>query len=385
MNFLSDLVKLLVLAKLLGYPLKKQGIHPVVGHVVAGIILGPYILGLVKPSYELEVISSVALLLLLFYTGLTTDFRELRRRFKYIILMGVLGVVVTFSLVYSVLYPLGLTGVKALFIAIALSNTATETVAAALARIGGRDVKALIIGASFVDDIVAVFIISILSSLTLNVSTDINYIVVATILFITIVIGISQLLATKFKQFYERLSKDYLAFASASIVTAFLLALLAREAGLSELIGAYLAGILIGRGREFHDPMIRTRVILTEFIDDLSVVLEALFIPMFFTYVGLLLVPTGITPIMYLVLLGAAVLGKVLGCTPIAFLSLRNWRKSFASGMAMTGRGALETALMKLGLDYGLINQNEYSTIIIVALSTTIIAPLAFSLLYRED
>jgi len=376
---------LLILAKLFGVPLKRVGVHPIVGHVLAGVILGPYILGIVSPSRELETIANVALLLLLFYTGLTTDFRELRRKGVAVITMGISGVVATFLLTYfTITFVLGMDHIKALFISIALSNTATETVAATIARLGGHDIKALVIGASFVDDVLAVFVISIISSTAMGFAVDIKYLIITTAIFMTTVLLLSQVLVTHAKSFYSKLSRDYLVFASTSIVLAFIMALIARKIGLSELVGAYLAGLIIGRGREYHDPLIRARVILSEFIEDLSIILEVLFVPMFFTFVGLLLTPMKVSTTLYLIGLSTAVIGKIIGCTPIAYLSLRDMKKGIAAGFAMTGRGALETALLKLGLDYGIIGLTEYSTIVSITLTTVIIAPLLYSIMFRK-
>ena len=383
MEYIRDLVLLLMLAKILGLPLRSRGIHPIVGHVLAGVILGPYVLGLVNTSRELEAIAGVALLLLLFYTGLTTDFRELRRRGLYVLLIGASGVLATFTLTYLVLHILGITGLQALFLAIVVSNTATETVAATIAYVGGREVKALIIGASFVDDVVAAFMISLLASQALGMG-DMMVISILTIVFMIVFMFLSQILVTRYPIVYKLMSRDYRLFAALSIIIAFGSALAARLIGLSELIGAYLAGLLIGRGREFHDPLLKTRIILSEFIDDLSVFLEVLFIPMFFTYVGLLVVPGSINPYLFTGVLVAAIAGKIIGCTPVAYLALRNKRESLLVGFAMVGRGALETALLKLGYDYGLITIEQYSTVIVVALSTTIIAPLLYMIAYRR-
>jgi len=383
LDYIRDLVLLLILAKILGLPLRSKGIHPIVGHVLAGVILGPYVLGIVYPSENLATIAGVALLLLLFYTGLTTDFRELRRRGLYIILIGSFGVIATFSIAYTILYIIGITGLQALFLAIVISNTATETVAATIAYVGGREIRALIVGASFVDDIVAAFMISIIASQAIGIG-DMTMISILTIVFMVAILVFSQILVTKYPIIYKLMSKDYRIFAALSIILAFGTALLARLIGLSELIGAYLAGLLIGRGREFHDPLLKTRVILSEFIDDLSVFLEVLFIPMFFTYVGLLLVPTSIGTSLLIGILFAAIAGKIIGCTPLAYLTLKDKDKSLLVGFAMIGRGALETALLKLGYDFGIITIEQYSTVIVAALSTTIIAPLLYTIAYRR-
>ncbi len=378
-----DLVVLLLLAKVIGYMLKIKGLHPIVGHVIAGLVLGPYVLKVVYPSIELETIASVSLLLLLFYTGLTTNFRELRRRGKAIVTMGLSGVAATFAVTYMLLYIIGVKGLPAVFIAVALSNTATETVAAAVAYAGGRDIRTLIVGASFVDDVIAAFVISVVASLAIG-KTNIVHVSIATVAFMFAVFILSHLLATKFTIVYRAMSRDYFTFASFSLMIAFSFALIAYMLGLSVLIGAYLAGLLIGRGREFHDPLIKTKVVLSEFIEDLSSFLEVLFIPMFFAYIGLLISVNQVSIQLFATALIAAILGKIIGCTPIAISSLKDKRKGFAAGVAMTGRGALETALLKLGLDSGIINVSQYSTIILVALATAVLAPLLYSIVYRE-
>ncbi len=386
-DYLIDIVLLLLVAKLLSLPLRSRGIHPVVGHVLAGVALGPYALGLVYPRIELESVARLGLLILLFYTGLTTEFRELRRRGWAVVAMGSLGVAATMILSYIAALLLGYGGLSGLFIAVAVSNTATETVAAALEKTRHMDLKALVVGASFLDDVVAVFVISIVSSLAERGGVDaagLLYLASATAVFIAGVFALSRVLVEKPGLFYRRLTRDYIFFASVSILIALGLSLAARLAGLSELIGAYLAGLLIGRGREFHDPMLKTKIALVNFIEDLSVVLEILFIPLFFTYVGLLFDAPSLDPLLLAALLTTAMAGKIIACTPIAYKALGDARKSIAAGIAMTGRGALETALLKIGLDYGIIDIGAYSTIIVVTITTATLAPLLYTWVMRE-
>ncbi len=386
-SLVVDIVLLLMIAKLLELPLRKQHLHPIAGHVIAGLVLGPYVLGWIKPTSELLGIAYLGLLLLMFYTGITTDFRELRRRNVEVIVMGGMGVLATFILIYIVLSLMGITGLPAVFVAAALSNTATETVAGIVARKGDAKTKSLLVGASFVDDVMAVFIIGILAGLGTTGTIqlwDILLLSCKTLLFLFLVFYISNLLVTRFTSFYRFISQDYFWFATTSILLALGLAVLAKFSGLSELIGSYLAGVLISRGREYHDPMLRTRIAISEFIGDFTVVLDVIFIPLFFTYIGLSYAPMMVDPIYFLVLLSLAILGKFIGTTPIAYYALRDKRKSIAIGLAMSGRGALETALLKLGLDYGIINSLLFNTAITVSITTTIVAPLLYSLAYKK-
>ncbi len=386
-SLLASLVMLLVLAKLLEAPMRKVNLHPIPAHVLAGVILGPYLLGLVYPSEELRGVSYLGLLLLMFYTGLTTDFRELRRHGVAIILMGGLGVLVTFSLIYTALGSMGYGLMESLFIAAALSNTATETVAAIVSRRGDPRTRSLLIGASFTDDVMAVYVIGLLSGLTSG-GVDIyglGIIAFKTGLFLLAAFALSSLLVNKYTSIYKSMSTDYFWFASISVILALSFSLASRLVGLSELIGAYLAGILISRGREFHDPFLRTRIAITEFIGDFAVVLDVLFIPLFFTYIGVAYRPGAVNIGLYLVLLALAVLGKFLGTTPIAYREIGDRRNSAAIGLAMSGRGSLETALLKIGLDAGIITETLFTTALTVSLTTTILAPLFYTLAYRPE
>ncbi len=386
-QLLPSLVALLVLAKLLEAPFRKAHLHSIPAHVLAGIILGPYVLGYVYPSPELLGVSYLGLLLLMFYTGLTTDFRELRRHGLSIVVMGGLGVLTTFGLVFTAMRWMDFDLLPSLFIAAALSNTATETVAAIVAKKGDPSSRSLLVGASFADDVMAVYIIGLLSSLTRGTIDfyDLGLTALKTGIFLFAAFALSSLLVKRLTIVYKLMSTDYFWFASISVILALALSLVSRLVGLSELIGAYLAGIIISRGREFHDPFLRTRIAITEFISDFAVVLDVLFIPLFFTYIGVAFKPGAVDIRLFLILLAMATAGKVIGTTPIAYYSLRDKRKSLAVGLAMCGRGSLETALLKIGLDSGLINDVLFNTTLTVALATTILAPLFYVVTYKSS
>lgn len=382
MDALHSLVLLLVLAKLLEYPARRIGLNPIVAHVAAGVVLGPYVLGIVMPSSDLEAISYLGLLLFMFYTGVTTSFKELHRMRKAIVLVGAAGAGLTALATYAALNTVGVRGVKALVISIILSNTATETVAAIVRGEHDEVLRAIILGSSVVDDVLAVFMISIVSQGIGNYHHVLR-VVVLTGLFLAAAIGVSELLVRRPSVFYQRVSGNPVLFASVSILMTMALAYLSRLSGLSELIGAYIAGLIIGRGREYHDPLLLARVAIADFIDELKVFLEALFIPLFFTYVGLLAAPYSTDPQLFTAMFTAAILGKVLGCGLASYPYLRSGARSIAVGAAMVGRGALETALLKLLLDQGVLSTGEYSSILAASLATTIAAPLLYTAVRR--
>ncbi len=384
-HFIVYIVLLLVFAKLLEKPAEKARLSPIVAHIAAGVILGPHILRWVKPVPELEATSYLGLLLLMFYTGMTTNFSELRRLSKWIVAVGVSGVVSTFAMTFGTLLAIGYPTTKAFIIAILLSNTATETVAAVVAGCRSDLVRSIAVGASVVDDIIAVIVLGVVTSSFLGESTvSVFYSFTVSVAVLISVIALSEFLVKNPRILYHRIASNQVVFASASMIAMSGLALLVRFVGLNELIGAYLAGLIIGRGRESHDPLLITETAIVDFLDQLRIFLESLALPLFFTYVGLLLAPADTKPMLFAVLLATATLGKVVGCGTITYLAIRNSSVALSVGSAMVGRGVLETALLKILLDAGLINVTDYTTILLVAITTIILTPLLHGVASRH-
>lgn len=380
-TFLLYIVLLLAFAKILEKLFSYGRISSLVAHVVTGIILGPYILGIIHRSEALEGVSYFGLLLLMLYSGITTNFSEVRRVSLWIVLTGISGIIATTVLTFAILITFGFNLIKAIFISVLLSNTATEITAAVVSKSDNNLVRSIAIGASVVDDILAVLVLGIVAS----TFTDANifytiYSVIASIAFLVITITLSSLLVKYPKFFYQRIAMNRVTLASTTIIIACLFALTTRLIGLNELIGIYLAGLIISRGREYPDPLLLTNTAIAEFIDQLKIFLESLALPLFFTYVGLFVAPQYVDLLLYICLLPTIVIGKILGCGLISYIATKDSDTALSVSIAMTGRGALETALLKRLLDTEIINISEYSTILLVSISTTILTPLLYSL-----
>jgi len=377
---------ILLLGKIAGLPFRKLSLNPIAAYILIGFLLGSGVFGVIsiKPSIlELSGLTYLCLILIMLYTGLTTEFEDLLKYLKPIIAIATLGVLTTLSLIYFSLTLMGFNTIVALFVSISLSNTATETVAAFISRKGDSLTRSLAIGASFVDDVIAVYLITLLTSIGFHEIMLMEFVVFSlkTLTFLSIFFYITSLLSNRYTGFYQYLASNYSSFTTIAILLSLLLAVLARLIGLSELIGAYLAGILISRGREHHDPMLRTRVALFNFISDFAIILDALFIPLFFTIVGLSYSINMVDPYLYTLLLTLAIIGKVAGAAIPSYIYLKDTWRSIAIGIAMTSRGSLEIVLIKLGLDNGLIDNVMFNTILSVSLTTSILAPVLYSLI----
>jgi Kef-type K+ transport system membrane component KefB len=236
-------------------------------------------------------------------------------------------------------------------------------------------------GAAFVDDIIAVYLIGIITGMTQGSLDALSFgiLTVKIFAFIGATLLISEFVFKRSKRFYA-VVKNLNVFFTFTLILTFTLAIAAEWVGLNQIIGAYLAGLTISRLRERKDPLVITRIKLNELIEDLQVVLTEFFIPLFFIYVGLVFNP----PLqdMSLALIGllyvSAVLGKLIGCGLGAKLSGLNWRDAITVGIGMGGRGSLELAILTFGLSSGIIDQALFASVVTVSMLTALTTPVFF-------
>ncbi|HDD26302.1 MAG TPA: cation:proton antiporter [Acidilobales archaeon] len=388
-DFIFQVVIALLLAKVLGEVLRKGDIHPIVGDILIGILLGPTLLGFLRPEGGIEYLASFGLIVLMFYTGLTSDIRTLAKRKGLIVLTGISGVAVTFILIFLTCLGLGLGLWASVFIALALSNTATEVSAIIMEKARGVDteIKQIVIGASFIDDVLAVYLITLLRVFTKGTIAPEVLIMTSLkiVVFILAVIYISKLVVTKATNLIYKLLSSPPRMITTSIIIAFSLALAARLAGLNEVIGAYLGGLAISRLREIHDPMLVNILRIESLSMNLKVMLESFLTPLFFLYVGVLYNATlsseHIT--MLVALISLAAIGKVVGCGLPILVVRKNLSDSLFVGAGMVGRGALESAIIVFALKANLITPEYYDIILTTTLTLTILAPLILKLVMK--
>ena len=389
-DFILQVIVALLAAKIIGEVFRKAYIHPLVADIIIGIILGPSLLGFLDPTSGIKYLAYFGLIILMFYAGLTSNLKVLTEYKGMIIATGVSGVIVTFLLVLSTCLLQGIGIWTALFIAIVLSNTATEVTAIiteAEEKFPSR-VKTILVGASFVDDVLAVYFITTLR-LIVTGSREYQLLIFKTIeimLFIFLVLYISRLLVTKATRTIYKLFSTPARAVSSTIVIVFTLSLIARIIGLNEVIGAYLGGLAVSRLREIRDPTLINILRIEELAHNLRVMLEGFLTAFFFIYVGLLYnIHIGTEQLLFtLTLLIPALAGKIIGCSIPILLSNKNIREALIVGIGMTGRGALESAILVFALEAGIINNIIYSVILTTTLASTIIAPITLRIAVKS-
>jgi len=378
MDFIIS-ITIVLFAALIGRVFSKMLKQPVIlGELIIGAIIGNIILMTNNGSLDLdpsiEYIADIGILFLLFSAGLSLDLKEFKKIEKSSSVVAILGVIVPFLLGYITAIWFGYSHMTALFIGTALMATSIGVKAEVLFELGmmGTRLGSLIIGAAVIDDIISMVILTILVSVVKTghfLVYEISIFLVLSILFILVGILLSK---EKISDFFDkhlikiRLSRESLMIMG--VVIALLFALIAENIGLSVIIGAFIAGIILGQLSFFK-----------ELKDYISLIGGGFFIPVFFVTVGMTFEINAfyVMGSFAVVLLIVAIIGKLVGCGIGAKLTNFDNRDSLATGVAMIPRAGIELILVKLGIDYNIITNEIASAILIMVIVTTLITPPA--------
>ncbi len=390
---LAHILLIFLFAKIFGDIVERKNISPIVGHVICGIALGPFLLGIIEPTSEIELLADIGLLVIMLYAGLTSEYKELAKAKYSSIVIGMLGILASFVLCFIGLWFLGFDLIPSLFVSIILTNTAIEIIGGMVANERNQKVSHILLGGAFFDDIIAIYLIGLLSTITLRQSTfnlvDVGNVTLRIVIFFIIAILLSKLLASpKGSRIVKYLVEGY-RHQSIMIVFIFTLVfgLFASLIGLHELVGSFLAGLILSRIKEKEDPMLSFRIRFNEVTSEINSLMRFFFMPLFFVYIGLLFnrEDSQINIPLIIVLFLGAMFGKILGCGLGSKLFRLSNRDSLLIGVGMCGRGSLELAIVRFGFINGVISSELYTSVVIVTLLSIIITPILFGRLVRRS
>lgn len=371
---------LFLYAKVLGEAFHHFGFPSLVGEVLTGIVLGPAVLGWVAPDAYLEGIAMLGLVVLMLVSGMNSRFDLLSKlKFKSA-MISIPAAGLSFLFAFAIPYTMGFSFTTSLFIGAALTNTSTDVLARVVER---HRLGSVLMGAALIDDIIAVYIIGIISAMVINQSIGVLGLLRVTVLIVVFFIGIAyssrELMVKRniIKPLWRLEERGGpIAFA---LSLALALAVLAHWVGLHMIIGAYMAGLFISRLRERRTPTLVSRIQLNKILDEVSVSLESVLTPIFFAYVGLQLAPewNHLNPLLIMGLIAAAFGGKFVGGSFGGWVS--GYRKeAHAIGAAMCSRGALELALLHFGLRAEIIPSDVFSSMVLLVILTALLSPVLF-------
>jgi Kef-type K+ transport system membrane component KefB len=389
---------LLASARILGEIAQRLGQPAVVGEILAGIVLGPSLLSGFVPAlgqwvvpqtelqgYLLEVVSLLGVMFLLLITGLETDLRLIKRHARTALSVSWGGIIVTFltGLALGFYLPDFLLAdpdgrlVFALFVGTAMSISAIPVIAKVLMDLNliRRDVGQTILAAGMSDDTIGWIMLSTVAGIAAGDAVSPGSVaatVFSVLLFLALSVTVGRWLVGKVLAFVqdELISVDRLL--TVVVVFAFLFGAISQALHLEAILGAFVAGIIFGQiprlPREVHHR--------------LESMTLGIFAPIFFAVAGLkvnvqnLLTPTllGITALV----IAIATLGKVVG----TYLGARlvggkdHWT-ALSFGAGLNARGAMEIIIATVGLSLGVLTQDMFSIIVVMALATSLMAPFA--------
>lgn len=397
-TLLLQIVVICLVARALGLLFAKLHQPRVIGEIVAGILLGPSLLGWLSPSAlaflfpanglgALNSLSQVGLLLFMFQIGLELDVRKLRSMGRAVVFTSNMSILIPFiagGFLALFLHPrLSSDAVPfsifALFMGTAMSITAFPVLARILKErnLLQSKVGSIAISCAAVDDITAWCLLAFISlRVRSGVGTPLWFTLgglVAYIAFMTLVMRPLLSRNPAFKR--ETISNDTLAFV---LLLAFLSAWATEQLGIHALFGAFFAGAMLPRSEGLARSV----------INKLGVINTVLLLPLFFAFTGLrtsvgLLSSETLWLYCGLILL-VAVAGKLLGCVVSVRSAGVSWREALSVGVLMNTRGLIELVILNVGLDLGIISPTLFSMMVIMALVTTFMTTPLLDLLSRK-
>jgi len=341
----------------------------VVGEILAGVLIGPALLGWVRPNEITSMLAEIGVMFLLFSVGLETRPSSLLQLGGKAARVGILGVIVPFAAGWACLTLWGASTVEAVFAGAALVATSVGITARVLGGMGllQSEIARVILGAAIFDDILGLLILALATSMAAG-DPQIGQLAATAVLALLFVGGVAFIgtpLLTRIAPALKNLRIGNALFAVA-MTLCLGLAVAADFIGVAAIIGAFLAGVALSEtAQEAHDLHEQTRGV-TEFL-----------VPIFLVNIGMQLdinafADSG-TLMLALLLTVLAVLSKIIGCGAGAWDLGR--LKALQVGVGMVPRGEVGIVVAQIGLAAGAVSGELFAVVLFMAVATTLIAP----------
>ncbi|MHB1132180.1 MAG: cation:proton antiporter [Chloroflexota bacterium] len=392
-----DLFVIFLAAKIAAEVFERIHQPPVIGELLAGVLIGPHALGLIgapgaalvetfhgDPAAAQEalnlvyhLVAELGVVVLLFFVGLETRFADILRVGGRAGAVAVLGVVIPFVLGYAFAGPfLGRDQITAIFVGAALVATSVGITARVLRDLGviaSRESR-IILGAAVIDDILAMIILAVVAGLATTGSVSlgqVGFIAVEALLFTAFLALVGTGVMRRYWLGLSKLRMDNAPFAIA-LLSMLGLASLAASIGLAGIIGAFLAGMVFAEAREHYQ------------LEHQALPIYQFLVPFFFVLTG--------SQVDWRLFLDGPIMGVALAVTALALLGkaagggLGMWgypRRSVAIvGVGMAPRGEVGLIVASLGLSLGAISGDIFSVVVIMSILTTLVVPPVLRVLY---
>ena len=385
-SLIINLLLILCVAWFLGGIFARFGLPVMLGELLAGIILGPPLLGIVTPSPALDLLAELGIFFVMFYTGMEMDPKELLEHIWPSMAVAVGGFVLPFGLGFLTTQAFNGTVYQSLVVGLGVSITAiaVQSVILHSLRINRSDLGHIIIGAAIVDDILSLVALSIIIGLARTGTVmlgDLALVCLKVVAFFAFTILVGHFVMPRIvKKLHDREGKAF----TFALVAALTMAYLADLAGLHHIIGAFLAG-------QFVREEIMDSKIYKAIGDRFYGLSYGFLVPIFFVSLSFHLHFSLEWSffVFALAIILAAIAGKFFGCGIGLYIFRRNFWESTVVAFGMNGRGAVELVIATVFLNVSndliatgtitepLITANQFSALVLMAFVTTLIAPIS--------
>ena len=402
--FWVQLLVLVVAARAAGYGMRRVGLPSVIGHLAAGVVLGPSVFGQVWPSgfdwfLPHSEISSGALFavawlgvaLLLVTAGFETDLALIRRLGRAAALVTGFSLVVPLAggLVTGLLLPKEFVGggadrtVFALFVAAALSVSALAVIARILSELGlmRRDFGQITVAAGMANDVVGWVMLAVFAGFATAGEVSVTgtlRTVLGLAAFLALAMTLGQRAVDASLRRVRRDGPNLRGALGIAVVTMLVFGVATQALGIEAVLGAFVAGVVLNRSRfQQHE--------VVHHIESLT---NAFLAPVFFATAGLRvdlsLLGEGRTMVWAVTVIAVAIVAKFAGAFIGARLAGQSQRAAVALGAGLNARGALEIVIASVGLSLGVFSETAYTVIVIVPLVTSVFAAVSLRLAVRD-
>lgn len=368
-DVLTALFVVLLAAKIGDEVAKRLRQPGLLGEILAGVAVGPSVLGLVEPGETLEVFAELGVVFLLFWVGLETRLSEMREVGRAAALVGALGVLLPFAGGLGFALAIGESSATSMFIGVALVATSVGITSAVLLELGvlGGRVARTILGAAVIDDVLAMLLLAVAVGLGTDEGVDVGHVLttvgIALAFIAFFALGGTRAMASR-PQILQapRFSESPLLPA---VLICLGLAAFAAQIGLAAIIGAFLAGMIVAETKEQHP------------IEEEVAPLYAFFAPFFFAFIG--------TQVDLGELASGEALALLAGITALAIATkyAGAWlggrgmpgRDRHAIALGMVPRGEVGVIVAGIGATAGVLDARLFAVIVAMSVLTTLVVP----------
>lgn len=381
----KDVAIIIVFAKFFGIVARKLKAPQVVGEIIAGLLIGPGVLGLVAQTEFLSEMAEIGVVLLMFTAGLETNLSDLKKTGVKSFLIASAGVLVPLVLgtllfmCFYGFYPLGTEGFyHALFVGVILTATSVSITVETLKELGKLkgEIGTTIVSAAIIDDVIGIIVLSIVIGFKNPASSPVS-VIKNTIIFFSAAIICGYVIYKIFKKIVKRYPhKRRVSIMGVALCLVFSY-VAEKYFGIADITGAFVAGVILCNLRDSE--------YIAEEMDKNSYIL---FAPIFFASIGL---KTQISEMSWgllafsIVFVVVALLSKIAGCGLMARMCGYRGMDCLKIGVGMMTRGEVALIVAQRGLSVGMLDAKYFTSVILLILVSSILTPIILKMLFHRD